>query len=506
MSIQRRSFLRGSAAGIGALSLSGTLGRLARSASAASAARYAGHRSLVGVFLLGGNDGNQLLIPTDATRHGQYAEVRPTLKLAVADLRKISPLGLPADSFGLHPSMQYLQSAFTAGRAAIVPNVGPAYLPTTKALFDTDTHAKPANLFSHSDQQDAWSSGAPIPSRVGIAVARSGWGGRLGQKLDVLNPALSATVKYPPSTLLGGRRLFSASSSSALVVAADGSMDFIKHPTAAFEALRKERISELAGIHRFALEEAYAGELGLAVDIAAERTRAMTAAWAALPNRATVEALLTGVPEGWLLPRQMLSVLKEIVAAATPKPVGLGLRRQVFSLGLGGFDTHVGQQATQTGLLAQLDKALQVFARGLELIAAGWPHSTPPPQSTLFTMSDFGRTLTENSDGGTDHAWGNHLFVLGSRVDGGALRGTFPNLDLDATQDSTDARGRWIPTTTVDQYAYDLALWMGATGSPTTGELAQIFPNHAAYLEFANTQAMAATYRRVRVPLMLADA
>lgn len=506
MSIQRRSFLRGSAAGLGALSLSGTLSRLARSASAASTARYAGHRSLVGVFLLGGNDGNQLVIPTDATRYGHYAEVRPTLRLALSELRRISPAQMPANSFGLHPSLQYLQSAFTAGRAAIVANVGPAYRPTTKALFDTDTHPKPTNLLSHSDQQDAWASAAPVPSLAGIAVARSGWGGRLGHTLGALNPPLSATVAYPAATLLGGRRLFAASSSPALVVAGDGSMDFVKHPVAAFEALRRERISELAGMHRYALETAYAGELGLAVDIAAERTRAIAAAWAALPNRATIEGLLSGVPETWSLPGQVLSVLKEIVAAATPRPVGLGLRRQVFSLGLGGFDTHVGQQATQTGLLAQLDKALQVFARGLELIAIGWPHSTPPPQSTLFTMSDFGRTLTENSDGGTDHGWGNHQFVLGSRVDGGVLRGAFPELDLATTQSSTDGRGRWIPTTTVDQYVYDLALWMGATGSPTTGELAQIFPNHAAYLQFAADQAMAPIYQRVRWPLMLPDA
>ena len=501
MTIQRRNFLRGTAVGLGALLGSSGLSRLARTASAASTVRYAGHRSLVGVFLLGGNDGNQLLIPTDATRYGQYAAERPTLKLTLAELRKISPAGMAANSFGLHPSMQHLQAQFAAGKASMVCNVGPVYLPTTKVLFGTSSHPKPTNLLSHSDQQDAWSSAAAIPSAAGLAVARSGWGGRLGGKLAGLNPALRPGVAYPSSTLLGGRRLFAAGTNSALVVGSDGTMDFVKHPNAAFDALRRERMSELAGIHDTILEGGYGDELGVAVDVAGERTRAMADAWAALPNHATIEALLTGVPAEWGLPRQMLSVLREIVAAASPKPVGLGLRRQVFSLGLGGFDTHSGQKDVQAGLLAQLDKALQVFSAGIDLITAGWPHANPPPQSTLFSMSDFGRTLTENSDGGTDHGWGNHMFVLGSRVAGGSLFGRFPDLALATSEETTDGRGRWIPTTSVEQYAYDLALWMGAGGA----DLAAIFPHHADYVQFAKDNTMPLIYQRVRTPLTLAD-
>ncbi|HRC54846.1 MAG TPA: DUF1501 domain-containing protein [Kofleriaceae bacterium] len=505
MTIQRRSFLRGAAAGLGTLVASSGISRLARTVYAASTARYAGHRSLVGVFLLGGNDGNQLLIPADTTRYQQYAAERPTLKLALADLRKISPNGMTANSFGLHPSMQHLQSSFAAGKASMVCNVGPVFLPTTKALYGLGTHPKPTNLLSHSDQQDAWSSAAPIPSLVGAAVARSGWGGRLGGTFLGVNPSLPSSVEYPGSTLLGGRRLFVAGPNPALVLAANGTMDFVKHPNAGFEALRRERMSELAGIHDTSLEEGYGGELGVSVDVAEERTRAMADAWAALPNHATIEALVAGVPAEWTLPGQMLSVLREIVAAATPKPVGLGLKRQVISLGLGGFDTHAGQGPVQADLLAQLDKALQVFSAGIDLITASWPHANLPPQSTLFAMSDFGRTLSENSDGGTDHGWGNHLFVLGNRVAGRSLFGVYPDLDLATSQDTTDGRGRWIPTTSVDQYAYDLALWMGATGTISTGELASIFPNHAAYVQYAVDNAMPAAYRRVRLAMTLPD-
>lgn len=505
MTLQRRSFLQGAAAGVGSLLALGGMTRLARTALAASTERYRGHRSLVGMFLLGGNDGNQVLVPTDAERYQLYADARPSIKLALGELRRISPGGLPPDSFGLHPSLAHLQARFAAGKAALVCNVGPAYLPTTKALYQDPAHPKPTNLQSHSDQQDAWASAVPIPSRAGLELARSGWGGRLGGRLSGLNPLLPGGVTYPAATLLGGRRLFVAGDSAPLVVSETGDLSFPAHPNQSFEALRREKMSALAGIVDGDLQTAHGDLLGVALDVSAERTRAINAAWAALPNHGAIEALLSGVPVDWTLPGQMLAVLREIVGTATPAPVGLGLKRQVLSLGLGGFDTHGGQVAVQGPLLAQLDKALQVFTDGLALIAAEWPHATPPPQSTLFAMSDFGRTLVENSGAGTDHGWGNHLFVLGERVAGGVLHGRFPDLDLATSIDTTDSRGRWIPTTSVDQYAYDLAMWLGATGSISSGDLGATFPNHAAYVQFAKDQGMPGYFQRTKLPLTLAD-
>lgn len=505
MTIQRRSFLRGAAAGAGALLASGGMSRLVRTALAGSTSRYQGHRSLVSVFLLGGNDGNQVLVPTDAERYQLYADARPSIKLGLGELRRISPNGMPADSFGLHPSLAHLQSRFAAGKAALVCNVGPVYLPTTKVLYQDPAHPKPTNLQSHSDQQDAWSSAAPIPSRAGLGVARSGWGGRLGGRLSGLNPLLPGAVTYPAATLLGGRRLFVAGESAPLVVSATGELAFPAHANADYDALRREKMSELAGIVDGDLQTAHGDLLGVALDVSAERERAMAEAWAALPNHGAVEALLNGVPVEWTLPGQMLAVLKEIVAAATPAPLGLGLKRQVLSLGLGGFDTHGNQVAVQGPLLAQLDKALQVFTDGLALVTAGWPHANLPPQSTLFAMSDFGRTLVENSGGGTDHGWGNHVFVLGERVAGGVLHGRFPDLALETSQDTTDARGRWIPSTSVDQYVYDLALWLGATGTISTGDLGATFPNHAAYVQYAKDHGMPGYFQRTRFALTLAD-
>lgn len=502
MSIQRRSFLRGSAAGLGALATSSSLSRLVRSASAASTCRYAGHRSLICMFLLGGNDGNQLLVPTDTAsggRRSRYVAQRPTLALAPSEL-------LPAGEddrgpLGLHPKMTYLHQALTGvnGRAAMVCNVGPVSRPTTKALYLAASHAKPTNLLSHSDQQDAWASAAPIPSEAGLAVARSGWGGRLGLAMNPLNELL-AGQRYPSATHVGGRRLFTASQSPSLVVGKDGTMEFVfdRQPLEAFEQLRRAKAKQLAEAYQFTLESAYADELRLAVNLSELRKNAVDSAWNALPGHANIEALTQGLPSDWTLPRQVLSVLKDIVAAATPRASGLGLKRQVFSIGLGGFDTHGQQASTQAGLLEQVDTAIHVFIEGMRLIQAAWPTGTLPPQSTLFAMSDFGRTLKENSDGGTDHGWGNHLFVVGSRVRAGLLHGVYPNLD---ETESTDDRGRWIPTTSVDQYVRNLARWMGASDP----ELATIFPNHAGYLRFANDERMAAHFKREEVLLMMAD-
>jgi uncharacterized protein (DUF1501 family) len=500
MTIHRRNFLRGAAAGLGAMLATSGLRRWAATANAASIAGYAGHRSLVAVHLLGGNDGNQMLVPTDAPRFGLYQSARPGIALALADLRKISPTGLPANSFGLHPALAHLQVAFTAGHAALVANVGPVALPTTKTTFALSSHAKPTNLFSHSDQQDAWSSAVPVPAAVAAAVARAGWGGRLSAKVAAVNPALPGGAEYPGVTLLGGRRLFVDGPTPPLVTSSTGELTFPALPNADLEALRSSALKGIVGITGTSeLEHSYGGEFGSASAIAAERNRARDAAWTALPNHAAIEALLVGAAANWTLPGQILAVLKDIVAGGSPRPSGLGLKRQVYSVGFGSFDTHAGQRAAQDDLLAQLDFSLNVFSKGMDMITAAWPHAVLPPQSTLFSMSDFGRTLSENSDGGTDHGWGNHMFVLGSRVAGGVLHGRFPDLTA-ASTDSTDTRGRWIPTLSVDQYVYDLALWLGVS----LAEAAEIFPNHADYLAFANANSMDLIYRRVRLPLTLA--
>ena len=497
MTINRRFFLGGTAAGIAGLAATAALGRWARRANAATTERYAGHRSLVGVFLLGGNDGNQMLVPRDA-RYAHYAAARPTIKLAQTEL-------LPLDAaYGLHPKMTRTKAAFVAAdpTAAFVVNVGPAALATRKVDYQNTAHRKPTNLFSHSDQQDAWATAVPVPGLLPDA-SRTGWGGRIADRLDTVNPlVLGAT--YPAMTLVGGRRVFAASAGLPIVTSASRELAFAANYSSDFYAVRGDALAEIAGHTNAAeLQEAYGEVLATATAVAAERLRAREAAWAALAGttRNPITNLFSTVPASWGLPAQLFTVIKDIVAGAMPAATGLGLRRQVFSVGLGGFDTHVGQRATQDGLLEQLDYSLDAFRRAMAILANDPAFGATPPQSTLFTMSDFGRTLTENSEAGTDHAWGNHMIVMGSCVAGGRIHGVFPNLDLATTTDSTDARGRWLPTTTVDQYVYNMALWLGVRAS----ELATILPNHQDYIADAIARSLPGYYTRTHYPIMRAD-
>lgn len=502
MTIDRRTLFRGAAAGLTVAAASSSLGRFARLAHAASTARYAGHRSLVAVFLLGGNDGNQLVVPRDA-RYDLYAAVRDQIAVPKAELRAI-PTGTQTASnasYGLHPNLVRLQEAFAGGTASLVFNVGPVVTPTTLDDYQNSAHAKPTNLFSHSDMQDAWATAVPVPS-VDPAHARTGWGGRTADRLETLNPSVAGTT-YPAMTLVGGRRSFAAGVGMPLVTSSSGVLAFKPESTAGYYNLRRERVAELAALGGPGLADPYAEILATSAAIAVERTRARADAFAALQSgtQAAITAAFAGADPAWSLPGQLLTVVKDIIAGAVGGPAGLAQRRQFFSVGLGGFDTHSNQRAVQDSLFAQLDFSLYAFTQALAALELDPLFAGLPPQSTLFTMSDFGRTLSENSDGGTDHAWGNHAVVVGSRVDGRRLHGVFPDLDLASSTDTTDGRGRWIPSTTVDQYVYNLAAWLGVNGT----ELADILPNHAAYRASATARGLAVNYTRLQYPIMRAD-
>ncbi len=502
MTINRRNFLRGAMAGIGAVAATSGLQRWARNANAASLERYAGHRSLVTLFMVGGNDGNQTLIPTAAVPYGQYRSVRSSLALASSDLLSINPVN-SSSSYGLHPSLARLRAAFRNGAASLVANVGPAALPSTRALLNLPTHPRPTQLGSHSDQQDAWSSALPVPLEFPLDVATTGWGGRLSDVIDGKNPSVQGQ-RYPAATLLGGRSLFVKGAAQPLATADDGTLAFTEDRDAQLESLRSQSTSRITRITNGSSLQAEVGTTFRgAIAIASARAAAREVAWAALPTHAAIEDLLADYPADWTLPVQVLAVLRDIVAAATPASnQGLGLKRQVFSIGLGGFDTHSNQRAVQDALLLEVDAAVDVFLRGMALITQGWPSGNGlPPQSTLCTLSDFSRTFAENSNGGTDHGWGNHMIVAGAQVAGNQLHGRFPDYDLATSVDALDNEGRWIPSLSVDQYVYDLALWLGVTAS----EAATIFPNLEAYRAFAIANGMDPIYRQLRLPLMVAD-
>ncbi len=506
MSTSRRQFLHG----LGFLAAAASLPRWVSESHAATNAGYAGYRAAVCVFLLGGNDGNNVLVPLAAGPYGQYRAARPTLGIDSASLRVINPVGLAAGAYGLHPSLEKLQALFEQQKAALVCNVGPLVQPLRKADYTGPTAPKPDNLFSHSDQQDAWASAIANPSTAALPFELTGkvtgWGGRTADKLTGLNVG-----EYPEVTSFGGKALFCAGATRApMMVSPSGTLAFRPTGDAAFDALLQDSVAGVQGIDNgVTLAQSAGAVFTTAQTFSASRAAAREAAWNALSQatRDAIDALFVSPNTGWTLHTALYQVVRDLVAGAVPAAGGgLGQRRQVFSVGLGGFDTHSGQAATQGALLAQLDFALDAFYRAVALLQAEALFNGTPPQATLFTMSDFGRTLLENSDGGTDHGWGSHMIVLGDRVQGRRLYGTFPSLDLASgganNPDTTDAKGRWIPTLTVDQYAYSLAYWLGLN---TTAERDYVFPNLAEYVSAAVAGGFPAQAQRYRLTFMLPD-
>lgn len=506
MTLSRRGFLRGASGALGLFGAAAAMNRVIGSeAFAATLSKYAGYRALVTVFLLGGNDANNLLVPltsngTDGP-YDHYLRARPNVGLDVAsgELLPVTPAGQPSGSYGIHFHMPKLKALFDDGKASFVLNVGPLVLPMRKTDYLAATVAGPDNLFSHSDQQDAWASAIANPSSGAlpaelVAAGPTGWGGRAADRIAPIQPGF-----YPEVVVLGGKALFgNGVSTTALTMGGSGQFGLKVTSDTAFNDLRDDALDDVLGItNGQALEQAYGTVMSAAIGHSEERAAAREAAWALLDlatrnaiNAAFGATTTDGAPlamtDGSLL-GQIYQVVRDIIAGAMPAASGgLGLRRQMFSVGLGGFDTHTGQRTAQDGLYAALDAALGAFQGAMDALSVSTAFGAAPPQATLFTMSDFGRTLVENSDGGSDHAWGSHVIVVGSRVVGGTLIGAFPNLDMRNggadNDDTTDGRGRWIPQICVDQLANTFAYWLGATSA---ADREYMFPNLAGFVAAA---------------------
>ena len=438
----RRDFLRAlgaiGAAGLGAWS---DLNRIAAAASLGSAkALGEDYRALVCVFLYGGNDGNNMVVPTSTTEYQQYASGRTSaLALPRASLLPIDVANTPGRTFGLHGSMAGLQGLFNQGKAAVVANVGPLLAPTTRAQFQARSVPVPNDLYSHSDQQAQWQSS------ISDGAPRTGWGGRLGDLLK------SANGTNQGSTLISasGNNLFEVGTTLSSFKVSPGStfgLDFYRPDGT--DPVSKAITAMLATPSVNLFEGAWNDVIGRAL----ENQRVLSAALATAPPFTTV------------FPQTTLGDQMEMIARLISVRQALGLKRQVFFCSLGGFDTHGDEQlGRQAELLEQLSDAMAAFySAGVELDFAD--------VATAFTASDFNRTFPSNGNG-SDHAWGNHHWVVGGAVQGGSIYGQFPTL-VKSGPDDTGSGGLWIPTTSVDQYAATLASWFGAGA-----ELFTIFPN-----------------------------
>ena len=446
IAIPRRAFLRQ----LGALSALGLASRLdlIRFAAEASAQTQPDYKALVCVFLFGGNDGNNTLIPLDAAGYGQYAAIRPAtsgINLPQASLLPIQPID-SASPFGLHPSLPDLQTLFNQNRMAILANVGTLLQPTTQAQYAAGL--RPLSLYSHADQQAQWQSA------VSSAASGTGWGGRIADKVAPMNAASG----FPVVTSLDGAVLFtSGASASPLSIPATGSFALSGYNASAAASARMNAVRQLlAQASGNALVDG-ASDIGAqALDLSATVSPILANA------NSTIAPLFTNLKTSTA--NQLYQVAKLIEARAAT-----GAARQIFFVQLGSFDTHGDQLNRQQNLFEELSPALKAFYDATVALGIA-------SQVTTFTLSDFGRTLQPASGGGTDHAWGSHHFIIGGAVQGGKIYGRYPQLALGGPDDA-EKEGRWLPSCSVDQYGATLARWFGVA----TTDLDSVFSNLASF-------------------------
>lgn len=447
----RRQFLKTSLA-LPALAGSGSLlGTLA--SLPANAMDTSGYRALVCVFLYGGMDCHDTLLPFDTPSYNSYAQLRSTLLQAYAAnpggssrardaLLPLEPASaqFSGRQFALPPQMSALHTLFDQGNAAIVGNVGPLLEPTNRSGYLNESANLPARLFSHNDQQSTWMSFAPEGAQLG-------WGGRFG---DAASQAGANSSGVFSQVALSGNPVFLAGENvTSLQVGIDGVPKIYVMDTddSAFNASLREHFIDAGVVRSGLFEQDYVA-----------KTRTSLAA-----NEALEAALSRGARLDTVFPNTSLAAQLSAVAQAISVRDELGASRQVFFVSMGGFDTHSAQANDLPGLQQVLSDAIGAFYQATQELGL-------EDSITTFTAADFGRTLTVNGDG-TDHGWGSHHFVVGGAVNGGDIYGAVPVAELGHAQDA--GNGRLIPQIAVEQYAAPLGRWFGLSDS----ELAVALPH-----------------------------
>ena len=438
--VSRRDFVRIGCCTAASFGMTAALGRL--NMIQAFAAPATDYRALVCIFLFGGNDSNNMIVPNDTAGYANYAAIRANLALPQSTLLPIVAKTGKVP-YGLHPQLPGLQGLFGGGQLAVLANVGTLAQPTTQAQYLSGSGTLPINLFSHSDQQ------GQMQTANFTGFSGSGWGGRTADKLQSLN----AGAQYPPITSVAG---------GAIMCVGDQTVPFTLSPGAS-PGLNGYYGSAAQDARLLSFQQLLTLDTGLSLVQDASAVMTQT-----LAQSAVLSAALSGLPAlQTQFPTTGLGKQLKQVAQIIQARAALGLQRQIFFCSLGGFDTHSDQLDTQVSLFGQLDPAVSAFYNStIELGVA--------PNVTSFTLSDFSRTFQPGSNGGTDHAWGSSQLIVGGAVQGGDIFGQFPTLALGGPNDAGN-NGRWIPTTSVDQYGATLASWFGV--QPT--ELPAIFPNLA---------------------------
>ncbi|HXG83275.1 MAG TPA: DUF1501 domain-containing protein [Pyrinomonadaceae bacterium] len=485
MKTSRREFLTKSTCALGMAALAtqfehfGLMSAMAQTVEDANAPEAPGdYRALVCIFMQGGNDGNNTIVPnhSDASlsSYAAYASARTTQGLAIAQ-NQLLPISVPRMNgltYGLNPNLgtvtggvnNGIHELWAQGKMAVVANAGTLVSPMTRAQYQSNSVRRPFQLFSHSDQVSQCQSGrSDTPSFTG-------WGGRISdRRTSPDNPG----GLIPMITSINGAQLFTAGQTTLpLAIANAGtSLSSVLSPqgfntTAASQA----RLSAFNQLRAQDLGANYVKAASHITDQAIQANQAL----------ATFQEVTVAFPN-----TSIGNQLKQ-VARLIKKRADLSVNRQIFYVQVGSFDTHNNQITGQGTLLAQFSQAVRAFYD--EMVVQGVSNNV-----TTFTLSDFSRTLNPAGSGatvGTDHAWANHLFVVGGAVTGSDFYGAntsngtpFPTLTMNGPDDAdsgANARGRWIPTTSVEQYAATLARWYGLADA----DMPLVFPNLG---NFANT-------------------
>ena len=469
----RRDFFRtAGCAAMGSLAASSTIRdfRLINSALAqgGGASQFPDYKALVCIFLSGGNDSNNLIIPRGAA-HANYASIRQNLTIPEADLLPVSPLNNDGNEYGFHPSCPELADLFQDGKLALLFNVGPLLFPTTRVQYKGKSVALPPQLFSHSDQVTHWQTSLPDQP------PKTGWGGRVA---DLLHPYQTELISDPVErakislcTSVAGSNTFEVGSSvQQYHVSTSGAVTLYG---ASPGSSREGVIRNLAQLAQSNLQaDAYGDVIDNAIAAGTLLNSAIepTGSWT------------------WDTPFPDVSLARQLkmVARIIAGRDALKIKRQIFFVSVGGYDTHTSQVGatdpligSHANLLGELSESIAAFQGAIEQIAADPTYGGASLIDSVagFTASDFGRTFPTNGQG-SDHGWGGHHMIFGGSGDpatgavaGRKTYGTFPVHQVNGPDDTST--GRWIPSTSVDEYSATLAKWFGVDPN----HLPVVFPN-----------------------------
>jgi uncharacterized protein (DUF1501 family) len=449
--LTRRDFLwKGACAALTTTGIASTIWdlRLINAAIGQTTAPTTDYKALVCIFLFGGNDGNNLLVPTNSGPYGQYTASRGALALTLPGttngLLALNPLTSDGNTYGLHPKCVELASLFNTGKCAILCNVGTLLAPLTSAQYKAKSVAVPPQLFSHSDQQIEWQTS------IEDQQPRTGWGGRSADLLYTLNSSNNVSMNI---SLSGANQFQVGDVINEYAVSTTGAVS-LNIPTSGTGPKQLQALKDIIALnHNNLYQSAFASKMSQAIDSASQLNNAIA-------PTAAATYWTTPFPNTTL--GNQLKMIARLIAAAP----ALGHNRQIFFASIGGFDLHSTEGAAtgaQANLLSDLSKSMDALYKAtVQLgVASG---------VTQFTASDFSRTFPVNTGAGTDHAWGNHHIVVGGAVQGQRLYGTYPTLQVNGPDDTST--GRWIPTTAVEQYSATLAKWFGVSPS----NLSSVFP------------------------------